>query len=999
MFPSLQRKLFYCMLLVFASVKLAAQPYTSIDVSKDKPKEYQNRQLRAEKTDDVKYTKGVRFYQNMVTHYNYWFNANTKINDIISNAKDAHRDDYAELLSFYNYTLDATAAQKVQLDSVIYKCNAGILLHDLRNDWIDDMYLLLGKAYFLKEKFDSAHHVFQYINYIYAPKDDGYDLPIGSNGANNSGIFTVSTAEKSNKLKRAFVNPPVRNESLLWLIRTYLEQNKIDEATGLIEILKADPNFPQRLQPALNELSAYNFYQQRMYDSAAAGLQKSLHNASDINERARWEYLCGQMYQLASENSLALGMFKSAMSHATDPYMDAYARLNIVGLYAANNKENALKDNLAELYKLAKRAKYEDYRDIIYYAAAVLEKQQNNTDAAIADLKKALDYGADNQLQRQKNLLLLSDIYYAQKDFKSAYENYSKINISALVNSKDKDRINDLKGSLKTVVENSDKIHLQDSLLYLASLPEPERLSAVKKVYKQLRKEKGLKESADDANFDYGSWNRLNNLPASVSFANSAGNDFYFRNQQVKQQGFNDFKTLWGNRPNVDNWQRQSAIKSVSYSSNVSSTNLLDVDRTATVTKETEPASMQALLSNIPLTDVKTKAANDAIANGLYDNAQIFQNKLEEYPSAIQSYSTLLKRYPGFKNEEKAIFNLAYCFLTTENMHAFDSLKNLLNSKYPQGVYTYRINKGEILDNNDSSVTVGTFTKDYISRKYNEIYNLFIEGNFKEAEEEKVVADKSFGKKFWTPQLAYIEAIYYVTRKNDSVAVNRLQHIVSTFPQSPIAAKALTMLDVLKRKDQIEEYLTNLRIDSTLEFVERRIDLDTNKIAKVATRHINSDSIMRAAPVVKKMDNAPIIVNNAIKPATVAVDSFTFNPADSHYVMVILNKVDEVYVNETKNAFGRYNQQQYPTQKIGMGETKKIEQYSLVLVGPFPNVIDAMSYYDKTKSLVSSRIVPWLTKEKYSLSFIGNTNLEKIKTAEKIEEYSKFIKNLFPDRF
>ena len=1002
MFCSLRIKIFYCILLVSASVKLFAQPYTSIDVTKDKPKEYENRQLRAEKTNDIKYTRPIKFYQNMVTHYNYWFNGNTKINDIISSAKDMHKDDYSsELLSFYNYSLDATAGQKVQLDSVIYKCNAGILLHDLRNDWIDDMYLLLGKAYLFKKQFDSAHHVFQYINYIYAPKDEGYDLPIGSNSTNNSGVFTVSSAEKTNKFKRAFVNPPVRNESLLWLARNYLEQNKTNEATSLIEILKTDPNFPPRLQSTLTELSAYNYYLQGIYDSSANNLKKCLQqNASDVNERARWEFLCGQMYRLASQNSLALEMFYNSMRHAVDPYMEAYSRLNIVGLYASNNQQNAITNNLIELYKLAKKAKYQDYRDIIYYAAAILEKQQNNIPAAIADLNKGIEYSAGNEEQKQKNLLLLSDIYYGQANFNLAYENYNKINTS-LLNAKDKNRVTELKSALKTIVDNSNKIQLQDSLLYLASMPEQARLAAVKKTYKQLRKEKGLATAKDeDDNFDFEGWNRLANLSTSVSFANSSGADFYFHNTTARQQGYTNFKMLWGNRPNVDNWQRQSAIKSTT---NVPAaiTNLSDVDnevKHATSTKENEPASMQTMLSNIPLTGDKIKAANDVVANALFDNAQTFQNKLEEYPSAIQVYTTLLMRYPDYKNEEKAMFNLAYCFLTTGNNAAFDSVKDVLNKKHPDGIYTYRINKGEVLNNNDSSVSVGTFTKDYISRKYNEIYNLFIEGNFADAKEEKLVADKSFGKRYWTPQLAFIEAIYYVTQKDDSDAVNRLQHIIQTFPQSPIADKAATMLDVLKRKNEIISYLTNLQIDnSTIDFVERRIDYDSNATAKAAPRHIIVDSVMAPVTPVAKQ-NLPVVINNA-KPLNVVDSGFVFNPADTHYVMLVLNKVDEVYVNETKNAFNRFNQQQYPNQKINAGQIKKAEPYNLLLIGPFENAVDALNYFDKTKPVISTRIIPWLTKEKYSLSFIGNANFEKIKTAKDVEAYSIFIQKIFPDRF
>jgi hypothetical protein len=246
--------------------------------------------------------------------------------------------------------------------------------------------------------------------------------------------------------------------------------------------------------------------------------------------------------------------------------------------------------------------------------------------------------------------------------------------------------------------------------------------------------------------------------------------------------------------------------------------------------------------------------------------------------------------------------------------------------------------------------------------------------------------------------LAYIEAIYYVDRKDDSAAINRLNHIVSTFPQSPIANKAATMLDVLSRKEEIKNYLTNLHFDSTLDFVERRVDLDSNKTANVAVRHVNADSIVNAAAT-KNIDNAPIAVNNNPLPTPVSVDSFSFNPADSQYIMIILDKVDEVYVNETKNAFNRYNRQQSSTQKIGTIAIQKIGQYEVVLVGPFNNAVDVVNYYDNTKPMVATRIIPWLTNEKYSFGFIGKSNLEKMTTVEKVAEYFTFIKNVFPDRF
>lgn len=106
--------------------------------------------MGSEKTADKKFTVTRRIIQNTVSHFNYYFNANNKLNAVIDQAKYGHKDDYARLLPFYPYSLDVTAQQKTELDSVIYKCTAGILLHDLRTDWVDNFYLLMGKSYFLK---------------------------------------------------------------------------------------------------------------------------------------------------------------------------------------------------------------------------------------------------------------------------------------------------------------------------------------------------------------------------------------------------------------------------------------------------------------------------------------------------------------------------------------------------------------------------------------------------------------------------------------------------------------------------------------------------------------------------------------------------------------------------------------------------------------------------------------------------------------------------------
>src|SRR5688572_4277938 len=139
----LTKTVILCFFLCQLSILAFGQLGTTLDIKK--LTEYEDRVLRSERADK-KFTVPRRFVQNTVTHYNYFFNANNKINEVIEKAKLAFKEDYSQLLPFYNYSLDVTAADSLNLDSVSNKSQTGIALHDLRNDWIDNMYLLWGAS-------------------------------------------------------------------------------------------------------------------------------------------------------------------------------------------------------------------------------------------------------------------------------------------------------------------------------------------------------------------------------------------------------------------------------------------------------------------------------------------------------------------------------------------------------------------------------------------------------------------------------------------------------------------------------------------------------------------------------------------------------------------------------------------------------------------------------------------------------------------------------------
>ena len=89
-------------LILVNSLFLSAYAQLGFDLKIDKPEPYEERVLRAEKPQDKPLRAQGRFFQNLTTHYNYFFNANTKINEVIDAAKRSFKDDYTTLHPFYN---------------------------------------------------------------------------------------------------------------------------------------------------------------------------------------------------------------------------------------------------------------------------------------------------------------------------------------------------------------------------------------------------------------------------------------------------------------------------------------------------------------------------------------------------------------------------------------------------------------------------------------------------------------------------------------------------------------------------------------------------------------------------------------------------------------------------------------------------------------------------------------------------------------------------------
>ncbi len=970
----------------------------TFDLQKDKPEKFKDTPLRSEKPEDKKLRLPGRFVQNTTSHYNYFFNANNKINYVIESARMASKDDYTQLLPYYSYSLDNTAAQKTQLDSVIYEATAGILLHDLRTNWVDNFYLLMGEAYYLRKDFDSASMTFQFINYnLFPRKRKGEDdqLIVGTNDDRVNGALSVSSKENRNIIDKIFSRPPSRNDALVWQARALTDLGDYAEAAGLINTLKNDPQFPTRLEPYFQEVQGYWFFKQNMYDSAIVYIKNALPNSLDLQDQARREFLLGQLYEMNHNQDTASDYYNKAIRHTTDPLMDIYANLNQAKMLKSNDPAEIDK-SIARLLHMAHKDKFQPYRDIIYFSAAEIAMQKPDTTTALSFYKASTVYNAENLSLKNKAFLNLAEINYSLKNYRQSFNFYDSLQAgdTSLKNFAD---IQIRKSALAKIVRNLDIIDREDSLQAIAAMPATDRDNFIKKLSKKLKKERGIKDNANNYNSSSPFYNSQNQPQDIFGNNTSKKGDWYFYNNSIKAQGYNEFKRIWGKRQNVDNWRRISGSQNSSVANNTEQAAAYGdplAPQAQSTTPETiarpvqQDISEQGLLANVPLTKIQLDTSNSKIARSLFQVGKDYQDLLEDYNAAIGSYQQSLKRFPDSLYDGELYMNLSYCYKKIGNQQLADYYKNLLLKKFNESKYAQYVLHPEAF--NPSK-------KDTVAEKrYDGIYNLFIEGNFDEAIKEKNAADSLYGKSYWNPQLLYIQSVYYIQKRQDSAAMKVLHQIIEEYPTSPMKDKAATMLDVLGRRDSIEHYLTNLNVvrakeDSQIVVFDNskpvnNVAAPLNKIENLAKQ--NQKEISGTAELNPAKKLAPPVKNA----------EFTFDPLEPQDVLMVLTKVDPVYSSEARNAFNRYNSQSYSTNKIEIVKDTLDSARTLLVFSNFVDAAEAIKYRDNLKQAAPVQI-SWLPAQKYAFYIISDSNLQLLKENKNLQSYIDLLNKKYPGKF
>lgn len=977
------------MKLLGASVQAFSQENITLDLKK--PKVFENRKLASENNTDKKIGTIKKIKENIVSHYNFHFNANNKLNDVLSNAKFSFKDNFEKLIPVHDYSIEQTAAMQSELDSVIIKCNNGILLHDLRNDWVDDLYFLMGKAYFYEKKFDSAYDVFQYINYNFQPRDKdeiGFEKTIGSNINNSGNIYTIASIEKKG-LARSSNHEKRRNDALVWIAYVLMTMDNDDEAKIMLDLLSKDINFPQRLVPLLAEKKGEWFLKKEIYDSAAYYLEKSLPICQNNKEKSRRYFLIAQLYSLINNVEKAYSFFEKSIANTTDPLMEANARIQqITAAVSENEAKRKIDQNIQALLSLIEKEKYASFRPLIYTSIATLELKRDNANDAINYLKKSTEFSQDDPALKNRNFLKIATIAYELKKYSIAKNYLDSLDESGLNERSD---ILTKKNIIGEIVTNLDIIHLEDSIQNLAKLPENERLTILSSILKKIKKESISEKSEKNINQPSIPKNNLLEQTSGVLFpTESTKGEWYFNNPSLVTQGKTEFKLKWGERPNVDNWRRISSINTLNKKNPLSNELKVEQDQEGII-QDSILVTMEGLLASIPVTSEQIESSNQKKFIAFINLAKIYKDKLDDCRESIFWNERLVKEDQKIPLSEEVYFDLAYCYKQEGNTEKSSYYQELLGRNFPESKLNLFLKDPQALEKIQKQKEIES------TKVYEKIYDFFISGKFEEAIKMKKTADSLYQQTKWSSQLLYIESLYYINKKKDTLALETLEKIITLYPNSAMSEKAQLVSSVLKRRNEIEKELSE---KSVVKIEETPVDwIDDSPLSRTKINQIKLDSMAKDKPTVQltqpiKIDSSTISIAKKITTS----NRYQFDLNDKQAILLVLSDVDIIYANEARRAIANYNNRNFADKNLII-EQEKIDGKSIIKISEFKNIVEAIDYMDQAKKLGPSEIFPWLPKEKYSFLMISPSNFKILLEENKISPYLEFIKIQLPGKF
>lgn len=739
-----------------------------------------------------KNTPQSRWWHSFTARYNTYYNGTVAYIDGSLEKENGNKDNYTELIPLYTVgNRDSRELGAANFDRAIEKCQKAIKLHSIKRrpkwtksrkktardiEWLNrkeynpflwKAWMLMGRSQFMKGDFDEAASTFAYMSRLYATQ------------------------------------PAIYGRARAWLAKCYIEQDWIYDAEDVITKIRRD-SIHWRARKEWDYTFADYYIHTGRYAEAIPYLRKVIKHEMRRKQRAREWYLMGQLHAALGNEEMAYKAFRRVV-RLNPPYELAFnARIAMTEVMAGRQSGKMIK----KLRRMASSDNNKEYLDQVYYAIGNIYLNQKDTASAIAAYEQGNAKATRSGIEKGVLLLKLGDIYWEREAYADARRCYGEAIGLLDKERKDYEQLAKRSKVLDELVPYTDAVHLQDSLQALARMPEDERNAAIDRVIEALKEKE--KEERDalaeqeaqqylDEQGAIGNNAVQNNVTAS---ATDKKGTWYFYNPTAVSQGKATFRKLWGQRKNVDDWQRMN--KTV-VAQNNGQEEPTDGQRESTDTADAaqdltdkapdnannDPHKREYYLKQIPFTPEQMAESNRIIADGLYNSGVIFKDKLDNLALGEKSLRRLTDKYKDYGHLDDAYYHLFLLYSRKRDTAMAQTFLNRLKQEYPESRWTLLLSDPDF----ERNARFGEHIEDSL---YAATYEAFKADRLDEVRANMELSASRFPLGANRDKFIFIGGLSKLNGGDADGCVNDMQEVVSKYPESDVSELAGMIINGVK---------------------------------------------------------------------------------------------------------------------------------------------------------------------------------------------------------
>ena len=684
-------------------------------------------------------------YHNITAHYNAYFLANERMQEIEKKMFLQRTEDYNKVLDVQPY-IDTNTMKQHDADIKYCLEKAAIIYHKHEeSNWMDDAYYVIAKSRFYARNYEQAV----------------------------VGLKFVNTQSEDDNL---------RHRSLIFLIRTFLRVKQDRNALTVINYLRQQEMTKENLREFLI-MRAHYYRTKSNYKRALRYLARAVKLMPRGERRGRIHFILGQMYQRFGKYEDAYVNYRSVLRNNPPYELAFYARLKMTQVSDVQDDKDVRK---ARRYfrRLLRDVKNKEYHDKIYYEMALFELRQDSTDRAVTMLKKSIDESAGNKVQKAYSYLKLGEIHYNPLEkYELAKNYYDSAMVSLPKNVENYKAISRRARILGDFVKYLNTVRLEDSLQRMAKM-DTLKLSAYLDKSLKAQKEK-----------EYDEEQRLKKLAEERAKRNRGGNTstlkelqtnvWYFYNPQLVTQGQIKFDQKWRNRPLEDNWRRSN--KDPEEPDSLFRTTAKKGPSKEELVAMRVKEAKAALYKIIPFTKEAMKASHKRLEDGFYELGKIYDLHLGESKKAVDAFEELLKRYPTTQYEPEVLYFLYLINQNLKNNSRMAYYKNKVLTKFPNSVYASMIKDPDW-------ITKAKKHEKEVKEAYNQAYKAYEALRYKDAQKMMDGILKKYPQNLIQDRFAILKVLIISRTQSREAREEALQKFIKDYPGSKLKKFANDLL-------------------------------------------------------------------------------------------------------------------------------------------------------------------------------------------------------------